>query len=200
MMRGILVAVLASLVFVTGARADCADCVSVRDGNTGQGQSIRLLSDRQIVTFCLMYEEGNSLHLLETILKSDGFTLHEFYAQYHLMDCHDSRMTPIYRFVMGGGNFEQMELSVELEHFRKMEPVRRFEILNRVHVFHRRDRSERMRMTLLDQIAMFSRNTAQPEAMESVRNTLVAMGAKRHRDLTEEERQRAPIRSRYGAN
>jgi hypothetical protein len=194
----IIAMAIVSITLSMRAQADCVFCqgngVSVSSGNQ---ITYRPLSSTEIITFCLMYEEGNSLHLLKTLLENSGKTLDDFYAQYHLIDCHESRMTPIYRLVMGGGNMMQDELQTELEYFRQMDANRRFEILNRVHVFHRRDRTERMRMTLLDQVIMFSRNTAQPEAFEVLRSSLVAMGAKRHADLTAEERERAPIRSRF---
>ena len=147
-----------------------------------------------------MYEDNNSLNLRERLLENEGFNRDDFYAQYHLIDCHESRITPIYRFVMNTGNMAQPEFQVELEYFRNMDPVRRFEILNRDHVHHRRIRSERMRLTLMHQANMLIRNSRRREIFEALRGALFAMWAKRYQDLTEEERQRVPIRSRHGAN
>ena len=134
--------------------------------------------------------------------RENGFSLDDFYAQYHLIDCHESRMTPIYRFVMGlTPNLIQPELKRELDYFRSMDEPRRFEILNRVDVYYRRDGSERMRLTLLDQVIMQvgahrSQNTAIVGSYERFMQDLIALGAKRFSDMSAADLQRAPVRTR----
>ena len=162
----------------------------------------RRIPESLLAHCCLMYEEGDSLNFLERTLERNGFTLDEYYAQYHLIDCHESRMTPIYRFVMGlTPNLIAPELRRELDYFRAMDEARRFEILNRVDVWHRRDGSERMRLTLLDQVAMQAgthraQNSPIADSYEAFMQTLISLGAKRHSEMTAAELQRAPVRSR----
>jgi hypothetical protein len=203
---GFTIVFIALAMTLNVTKADCVFCQG--DGVTissGAQRNYQELSAFEISNICRMYETTHSLNLLRGALEVAGKTLDDYYAQYHRIDCHESRMTPIYRLVMNNGYMEQPELQVELEYFRQMDEAQRFEILNRVHVFHRRDGTERMRLTLLDQVYAFSRqhtshDSPQRAGFEALKSALEQMGAKRYRDMNEADRQRAPIRSRTSAS
>lgn len=186
--------------------ADCVFCQGNGVSISSETPAYKPLTQAQLMGICAIYEEGNNLQLIDSTIVSGGnpISLDDYYAQYDKISCHNSRMTPIYRFVMQNGNMYQPQLQRELEYFKNMDEKQRFEILNRVHVWRRSDGTERGRITLLDQVYLFGakhveHQSSQAEGFEALKKTLEELGAKRHRDMTEDEKSRAPLNIRLEA-